>query len=252
MWPKARDYLPPLGLLLGLLALWELVARRLDLAYILPAPSGIFLRMASDWRLLLRHGLVTLEEVLLGLAIAFLFGMGLALLIFHSRTFQRAIYPLIIAVQNVPVFAIAPILVLWLGYGLFSKVAVAALIIFFPLVVNTVDGLRSTERGMIDLFKILEARRVQLLFKLHLPSALPFILSGCKVGVTLAVVGAVIGEWVGSNAGLGFLMVQANARLRIDLLFAAIFWLSALSIMLFSLVSLLERLALPWRRVKEE
>lgn len=249
---KFRDYLPPLGLILGLLALWELVARRLELPFILPAPSGIFLRMAQDWPLLLRHALVTLEEVLLGLAIAFLFGMGLALLIFHSRTFQRAIYPLIIAIQNVPVFAIAPILVLWLGYGLFSKVAVAALIIFFPLVVNTVDGLRSTDQGLIALFKVLEANRSQLLLKLHLPHALPFILSGCKVGVTLAVVGAVIGEWVGSNAGLGFLMLWANARLKIDLLFAAIFWLAALSIILFGLVSLLERLALPWKRVRRE
>jgi putative hydroxymethylpyrimidine transport system permease protein len=246
---KFREYLPPLGLLLAMLALWELVAWRLNLSYILPAPSAIFLRMASDWPLLLHHALVTLEEVLLGLAIAFLLGLALALLIFHSRIIERALYPLIIAVQNVPVFAIAPILVLWLGYGLFSKVAVAALIIFFPLVVNTVDGLRSTDRGLVDLFKVLEARPSQLLLKLHFPHALPFILSGCKVGVTLAVVGAVIGEWVGSNAGLGFLMVQANARLRIDLLFAAILWLSALSVMLFGLVSAIERLALPWRRI---
>ncbi|MCR4404607.1 MAG: ABC transporter permease [Candidatus Acetothermia bacterium] len=249
MWPKARDYLPPLGLLLALFGLWELVAWRLELPFILPAPSAIFIRMASDWLLLLRHALVTLEEVLLGLAIAFIFGLALALLIFHSKTLERAIYPLVIAVQNVPVFAIAPILVLWLGYGLFSKVAVAALIIFFPLVVNTVDGLRSTDRGLVDLFRVLEASRGQLLLKLHLPHALPFILSGCKVGVTLAVVGAVIGEWVGSNAGLGFLMVQANARLKIDLLFAAIFWLAALSIALFGLVSAIERAALPWRRV---
>jgi putative hydroxymethylpyrimidine transport system permease protein len=129
---------------------------------------------------------------------------------------------------------------------------VAALIIFFPLVVNTVDGLRSTDRGLVDLFKVLEARPSQLLLKLHFPHALPFILSGCKVGVTLAVVGAVIGEWVGSNAGLGFLMVQANARLKIDLLFAAILWLSALSITLFGLVSAIERLALPWRKARQE
>lgn len=247
---KSRNYLPPLALLLGLLALWELVARRLSLPFILPAPSAIFLRMASDWRLLLRHGVVTLEEVLLGLAIAFLFGLSIALLIFHSKSLERALYPLVIAVQNVPVFAIAPILVLWLGYGLFSKVAVAALIIFFPLVVNTVDGLRSTDPGLINLFKMLEASGGQLLLKLHLPHALPFVFSGCKVGVTLAVVGAVIGEWVGANAGLGFLMLWANARLKIDLLFAAIFWLAALSIMLFGLVSLVERLALPWKKVE--
>ncbi|MFQ6091004.1 MAG: ABC transporter permease [Candidatus Bipolaricaulia bacterium] len=248
----AREHLPPLGLILSLLALWELVARLLELPYILPSPSAIFLRMGEDFGLLLRHAAVTLEEVLLGFVIALFLGMAAALLIFHSRTFQRALYPLIIATQNVPVFAIAPILVLWLGYGVGSKVAVAALIIFFPLVVNTVDGLRSVDKDAIDLFWVLEASPAQLLLKLRLPSALPFILSGCKIGVTLSVVGAVIGEWVGAKAGLGFLMIQANARLKVDLVFAAIIWLSALSIALFALVSLIERTMLPWRENERE
>lgn len=247
-----RGYLPPLGVILFLLALWELIAHLLGMPYILPSPSTILLRMVADWELLLRHAVVTLEEVSLGFVIALFLGIATALLIFHSRTFQRALYPLIIATQNVPVFAIAPILVLWLGYGLMSKVAVAALIIFFPLVVNTVDGLRSTDKDTTDLFKILEASPLQVLLKLHLPSALPFIFSGCKIGVTLSVVGAVIGEWVGAKAGLGFLMIRANAMLKIDLVFAAIVWLSILGIALFELVSLIERAALPWRRFAHE
>jgi len=246
------EYLPPLGLLALILGGWELIARSLGAPYILPSPSEILLRMAIDWRLLLRHALVTLEEVALGFALALLLGLASALLIFHSRTFQRVLYPLIIATQNVPVFAIAPILVLWLGYGIMSKVAVAALIIFFPVVVNTVDGLRSVDRDVVNLFKILEASPLQVLLKLRLPGALPFIFSGCKIGVTMSVVGAVIGEWVGAKAGLGYLMIHANARLKIDLLFAAILWLSALSIALFAFVSFLERVALPWRRFTHE
>lgn len=242
----------PLGLILSLLALWELVARLLNFPYILPSPGAVLLRMIGDGKLLLHHAAVTLEEVLLGFAIAFLLGIAVALLIFHFRSLERAVYPLIIATQNVPVFAIAPILVLWLGYGIMSKVAVAALIIFFPLVVNTVDGLRSTDKNAVDLFRILEASPIQLLLKLRLPHALPFVFSGCKVGVTLAVVGAVIGEWVGAKAGLGFLMIRANAVLKVDLVFAAIVWLSILSIALFGLVSLVERVALPWRRLAHE
>lgn len=244
--------LPPFLLILALLLGWELLAQGLSLPYILPAPSAILLRIAADWELLLRHAAVTLGEVLLGFAVAFLMGIAAALLIFHSRILERALYPLIIATQNVPVFAIAPILVLWLGYGMMSKVAVAALIIFFPLVVNTVDGLRAADKETLDLFRVLEATPLQVLLKLRLPSALPFIFSGCRVGVTLAVVGAVIGEWVGAKAGLGFLMIRANAMLKIDLLFATIFLLSLLSIALFGLVSAVERAALPWRRIEQE
>jgi ABC-type nitrate/sulfonate/bicarbonate transport system permease component len=249
---RLLESLPSLGLVLSLLALWELVARSLDFPYILPSPGAVLLRMIQDGKLLFRHAAVTLEEVLLGLAIAFLLGIAAALLIFYFRTLERALYPLIIATQNVPVFAIAPILVLWLGYGIMSKVAVAALIIFFPLVVNTVDGLRSTDKDAVNLFRILEAGPAQILLKLRLPHALPFVFSGCKVGVTLAVVGAVIGEWVGAKAGLGFLMIRANAMLKVDLVFAAIVWLSILSIALFRLVSLVERLALPWRGLAHE
>ncbi len=243
----------PLLLLLGLSGLWEGAVRlwvRPDLIHtIYPLPSGIALSIYENYALLARHTLVTLSEVVLGLGLAFVVGLALALMIFYSQALEHALYPLIIATQNVPVFAIAPLLVIWLGYGLWPKVIVTALIVFFPLVVNTVDGLRATDEGLVHLFIILGASPWQTLIRLRLPAALPFIFAGLKVGVTLSVVGAVIGEWVGARAGLGYLMLKENHLLHADLVFAAIVWLSALGLGLFALASLLERLAMPWKRV---
>jgi len=248
-----KGYLPSALLILSFLLLWEIVVRQVQIpAYILPTPSHIFQRMFMDYKILFQHTLVTLAEVIAGFAIAFAAGIALALLIFHSKTLGKAFYPLIILSQNIPVFAIAPLLVFWLGYGIAPKIIVAALIIFFPIVVNTVDGLRAVDEDLINLFKILQASSWQILVKVRLPGALPFIFSGTKIGVTLSVVGAVIGEWIGAQAGLGYLMLHANRLLKIDLVFAAIFWLSALGISLFALISLLEWLALPWRRVSHE
>ena len=175
-------------------------------------------------------------------------GITLAFLIFHSTTMERTLYPLIVASQTIPVFAIAPLLIVWFGYGLLSKVVMATLIVFFPIVVNTVDGLRSVDQDIVNLMRILKASRWQILWKVRIPGALPFIFSGIKIGVAVSVIGAVIGEWVGSQAGLGFLMIHANAQLRIDLIFAAIVYLSVMAIGLFALTSFVEWLALPWRR----
>jgi len=217
--------------------------------YILPAPSRIAGVLITDQWLLLTQAAVTLEEVLLGFAIAFVIGIGLALLIFSSRTVERAVYPLIIASQTVPVFAIAPLLIVWFGYGMSSKIAMAALIVFFPIVVNTADGLRAADPDMVNLLVILGATPAQILLKIRAPAALPFVFSGTRIAVATSVIGAVIGEWVGATQGLGFLMIHANAQLHVDLVFAAIVYLSLMALGLFVLVSLVEWLALPWRRV---
>jgi putative hydroxymethylpyrimidine transport system permease protein len=240
---------PPGLLLAAFVAAWEWAVRALGIPfYILPAPSRIGGLLVEDNGLLLAQAAVTLEEIALGFFIALVVGIGLALLIFSFPVVERAVYPLVIASQTMPIFAIAPLLIVWLGYGMPSKVAMTALIVFFPIVVNTVDGLRAADPDIVNLLLILGATQTQVLTKIRAPAALPFVFSGARIAVATSVIGAVIGEWVGATQGLGFLMIHANAQLHIDLVFAAIVYLSAMAIGLFVAVSAVEWLALPWRR----
>jgi ABC-type nitrate/sulfonate/bicarbonate transport system permease component len=253
MFPLARRWAsqagPPVVLLGAFVAAWEWCVRAFGIPfYILPAPSRIAQLLVQDNGLLLPQAAVTLEEIAIGFAIAFVLGIGLALLIFSSPVVERAVYPLVIASQTVPIFAIAPLLIVWLGYGMPSKVAMTALIVFFPIVVNTVDGLRAADADAVNLLLILGATPWQVLRKIRAPAALPFVFSGVRIAVATSVIGAVIGEWVGATQGLGFLMIHANAQLHIDLVFAAIVYLSVMAIGLFLAVSAAEWLALPWRR----
>jgi ABC-type nitrate/sulfonate/bicarbonate transport system permease component len=236
---------------MGLLVAWEVSVRLAGVpSFILPPPSQIARRVVSDFSLLAEHFLVTLGEIVLGFVIALVSAFAFALAIFYSKTLERVFYPVIIFLQNMPLFAIAPLLKLWLGFTIWPKVTVAALIAFFPIVVNTVDGLRATDPDLIDLLKIFGASRIQILHKVQLPSALPFIFSGARVGITLSVVGAVIGEWVGAQAGLGYVMLRANATLKTDLVFAAIFalsWARGLALWALDAAKPAERWATPWR-----
>ncbi|HYM68863.1 MAG TPA: ABC transporter permease [bacterium] len=242
---------PPATLFVALLAAWEWAVRAFGVpAYILPAPSRIAGVLIADRALLLGDAAVTLEEVLVGFAVAFVVGIVLALAIFSSRTIERAVYPLVIASQTIPVFAIAPLLIVWFGYGMASKVAMAALIVFFPIVVNTVDGLRAADEDLVNLLRILGADRRRILFTIRVPAALPFVFSGVRIAVATSVIGAVIGEWVGATQGLGFAMIHANAQLHIDRVFAAIVYLSVMALALFGTVSGVEWVALPWRRAE--
>ncbi len=240
---------PPALLLAAIVGAWEWGVRAFDIPfYILPAPSRIVALAVTERALLLDEAAVTLLEIFLGFGIALVVGIGLALLIFSSRTIERAVYPLVIATQTVPIFAIAPLLIVWLGYGMLSKVAMTALIVFFPIVVNTVDGLRAADADAVNLLLILGATPGQVLMKIRAPAALPFLFSGVRIAIATSVIGAVIGEWVGSTQGLGFLMIHANAQLHVDLVFAAIAVLSLMAVGLFLAVSGLEWLLLPWRR----
>ncbi len=245
----AARVVPPLVLLAMILAAWETGVRAFGIPfYILPAPSRIAGVLVDDRALLLGEAAVTLGEVMLGFAIAFVVGAVLALSIFSSRTVERAVYPLVIASQTVPVFAIAPLLVVWFGYGTLSKIVMAALIVFFPIVVNTVDGLRAADPDMVNLLIILGARPAEIVRRVRVPAALPFVFSGTRIAIATSVIGAVIGEWVGSTRGLGYLMIHANAQLHVDLVFAVIVYLSVMATALFWAVSLVEWAALPWRR----
>ena len=246
-------FVVPVAILLIVLGIWEGVVHLFEMPrYILPAPSKIVVTLFTEHAQLLKHTLVTLEEMLLGFVLAVSIGVPLAVLMFEFPALEKALYPYVIGSQTVPVFAIAPLLVLWLGFGIASKVVMAALIVFFAIVLNTLDGLKSTDPDTVDLFRILRATRWQILWKVRIPSALPFIFSGAKIGISISTIGAVIGEWVGAKAGLGYLMLYANGQLQISLVFAAIFCLTILGLSLFGVMTLLERYAMPWRQHQHE
>ena len=249
---SAADIVLPL-VFLGIIGLgWEIAVRAWSIpAYLLPAPGRILTVMWLKADLLLAHSLVTLGEIGLGFAIALIGGCALGLAIHSSRIVARTLLPLVIASQTIPVFAIAPLLIVWFGYGIGSKVVMTAIIVFFPIVINTVEGLRAADPDTLSLLKILEASPWQVLVKVRVPQALPHVFAGLKIGAAVSVIGAVIGEWVGGRRGLGYLMIHANAQLQVDVVFAAIFWLSLIGIGLYAGIGYIERLCLRPRGAPE-
>ncbi len=238
----------PVIILLSGLGTWEAAVHIYQVPhYILPAPSAIAMTLVHKRASLGHHTLVTLQEMLLGFGLATTVGITLAVLMFEIPVLERALYPYVIGSQTVPVFAIAPLLVLWLGYGIMSKVLMAAIIVFFPIVLNTLDGLKAADADTVSLLRVMRASRWQVLWKVQFPSALPFILSGAKIGISISTIGAVIGEWVGAKAGLGRLMLDANSQLQVSLVFAAIICLTIMGLCLFGLMTLIERWLTPWR-----
>ncbi len=243
-----RDFfLYPVLFLTVLLAIWEAVCRIWSIPrYVLPAPSLIFHTWLVEFPRFLPHVLTTLQEMLLGLLLAVLIGIPLAFLMFRYPVIERTLFPIVIGSQAVPVFAIAPLLVLWFGYGVSSKVVMASIIVFFPIVVNTLDGLKSTDPDLVNLLRSMGAKERQILWKVRVPQALPYFFTGLKIGVSVSTIGAVIGEWVGSTRGLGYLMLHANAQLRVDVVFVAILDLTVLGVGLFALTAWIARKMMPW------
>jgi putative hydroxymethylpyrimidine transport system permease protein len=241
--------LAPASLIALFLGLWEGAVRAFRVPpYLLPPPSRIFSAFGTNFALLAHHGAVTLAEILLGLLLATVLGVLLALALHASPSLERALRPFLLASQMIPVFAIAPLLVVWLGYGMGPKVVITALIGFFPIAVNEWDGLRTAGAESVDLLRSMGATRQQLLVKLLFPASLPSFFSGLKVAATLSVVGATIGEWVGARRGLGFLMLESNARLRLDLVFASILMLTLVGLLLYAALRIIERRVLRWKR----
>lgn len=245
----AQRWLLPVTLLAIIFAVWEAWVRVADTPrWLLPPPSAIVRSLVVDRALLLHHGWATLQAVLLGFALALVAGLLIAAAIDASVVLERALYPIIIASQTVPIVALAPLLLIWFGYGLLPKVLVAALIGFFPIAVNTVDGLRAVDREVHDLLRTLGAGRWARFRLAKLPAALPFVFSGAKIAIAVCVIGAVFGELVGSSAGLGYLMTRSAAQFLTARVFACIALLSLMGVGLFALVALAERLLVPWRR----
>ncbi len=240
-------YARPLLTLLGLLAVWWVVARVGDVPpYLLPDPVAVARALWEQRDLLAWSTLVTLTETVLGLLIGTVVGALAALGMMASRTLERWLMPLLLLAQAVPVFALAPLLVLWLGFGIASKVVMAVLVIFFPVTASFSDGLRRTEPGWLDLARTMDARPLAVLRHVRLPAALPAFGSGLRIATAIAPIGAVIGEWVGASAGLGYVMLNANARIQTDVMFAALFVLALMTILLWALVDGALRRLLRW------
>jgi putative hydroxymethylpyrimidine transport system permease protein len=197
--------------------------------------------------LILPHAATTFLEIILGIFLALCTAVPLAIVMFAKPTLEKTLAPFLVASQAIPVFAIAPLLVVWLGYGIASKVFMAWIIIFFPITISLLSGLKSCDTEFRVLFRLMGASFYDTLRLLYWPWALPQFFAGLKVGVTVATIGAVIGEWVGAQQGLGYLMIQANARLQVDLVFAAILWLTAMGLGLWILVGVVENRIVKWK-----
>ncbi len=246
MEPWAR-YAPPAVLIIVLLALWQLATRVFEIQpWLLPSPTQIVRAAVDAQSLLGQHIRQTATETVVGFALALAVGLGLGVLIDVSPLLRDALYPLLVISQTIPTIAIAPLLVIWFGYGIVPKVIVVGLICFFPIVVNTADGLRSVDPDIVALLRTMGASPRDIFLKVRLPGAMPAIFTGVKIGVTYSVVGAILGEWVGGSAGLGIFMLRASNSFRTDWVFVAIAITALLSIILFGLVAAVERLALPW------
>lgn len=231
-----------------IMGLWQASVVAFDMpAFILPGPAAVLSKLIERSDVLWHHTIVTSTEVIFGLLLGLFMGLFFALQMLLFAPLCRWLLPILITSQAIPVFAIAPILMLWLGYGIASKVVMAALIIFFPVTTCCYDGLRHTPSGYLDLAKTMGATRWQLLWKIRLPAALPALASGIRVAVVVAPIGAVIGEWVGSSEGLGYLMLQANARMFVDEMFAALFILAFFSVSLYFTADVLLKKAIPWQ-----
>jgi NitT/TauT family transport system permease protein/putative hydroxymethylpyrimidine transport system permease protein len=249
-----KRWLLPTLLLVGLIATWQIGASSGALADLLnlkpilvPSPAEIAESLWQNRSLLTENAWVTLQEVVLGLGIALVAGLGFAVAMHLSGTLRRASHPLVVGSQAIPILVIAPILVVWFGYGIGPKAAIVALICFFPIAVNTLDGLRSVDPEATKMMRTLNASRRQILLRVEAPTALPYTLSGIKIAVAVAMIGAVFGEWAGANSGLGRLVLLDNAQLETARLFASVVLLAAMAIVLYALVALAERRIVTWR-----
>jgi NitT/TauT family transport system permease protein len=244
---RALNILLPFIAVIAFLVLWSAGVRVFEIPdYLLPTPEDVTRRVARDWYVLARNASYTMQSVLSGFAAAVLVGVPLAFAVVLSRSVERVTMPFLVMSQTIPKVAIAPILVVWLGFGILPKIAIVFLIAFFPIVVSTVVGLKSVESDMVDLVRSMGARTLKIMLRVRGPTALPQMFAGFKIAICLSVVGAVVGEFVGSDKGLGYLLLTATGTLDGTLVWSALFILIAIGIVLFAIVSKLERLAIPW------
>lgn len=239
---------PALWTLIVVLIVWEIWVRVANIqVYILPAPSRIFEEFVDYWPRLLVNAGYTVSEVLIGFLAAIAIGVPLAVLVTYSKWAEKAIYPLIVASQTIPKVAIAPLLLAWFGYGLTPKIVIVVLLSFFPIVINSVVGLKSSSAEMLYLAQSMGANGWQTFWKFRLPQALPYMFAGLKLATVLSVIGAIVAEFVGADRGLGYVIVVAGSSFDIARQFAAIVVISAIGMIFFAVIELLERIVVPWK-----
>jgi NitT/TauT family transport system permease protein len=244
---KLDRYGFPLGLAFIVLAVWEFGVRLGNIpAYLLPPPTAIFASLVNDWKIIYLNIHPTLISILGGFALSVVIGVPLATAIVFSRLAERVLYPPMVASQAIPKIAVAPLFIVWMGYGVMPKVWIAFLIAFFPIVIDTVVGLRSIQPEMLQLGRSMGGSTLRMFLKLRLPNALPNLFAGLKVAITLAVVGAITGEFVGSQAGLGYLLTSASGQMDTALVFAVLVTISVIAMILFMIIETLEKLVIPW------
>lgn len=240
--------LRPMVIFGGLLAVWQLAVWLFDIApFILPGPVSVIDVAIARADILLVHAGVTLSEILLGLLFGTVFGAGSALVMAYFRQARFWLLPVLVVSQAIPVFALAPVLVLWFGYGMAPKIAMATLIIYFPVTAAFYDGLRRTETGWVDLAQTMGASKASILRQIRIPAALPAFGSGLRVAAAVAPIGAVVGEWVGSSAGLGYYMLLMNGRVQTAAMFAALFVLAIMSVLIYFAIDAVLRRLITWQ-----
>src|SRR3954471_11747389 len=240
-------WLKPVLFLIFLTVLWDVVIRVFQIPpYQVPKPVDVVVTLWQEWPMLLREAWPTTVATIQGFLLSAAFGIPVAMMIAGSRTVESYVYPLLVFSQSIPKIAIAPLFVVWFGFGMFPKVLSAFLLGFFPVVVSAVQGFKSVEPDMLDLARAMEANRLQIFRMVSLPHAMPSIFAGLKVSVTLAVVGAVVGEFVGANSGIGYVLQRSIGNFELPTMFAALVILALIGVILFWIVDLIERLMVPW------
>jgi len=249
--PARRDlpgWAPPLALLGGLVLFWELTVRLLDIPdYVLPAPSEVLTVLTGNAAVIAGHTLSTVATATLGLLLGTVTGVTLAVVMAASSAVRAALYPLVVVSQSVPMVVLAPLFVVWFGFGLLPRVLVVALVSFFPVAVATVSGLVAADRDQVDLVRAMGGSRRDLAQHVLVPGALPSLFTGLKVAASYAMFGAVVGEWIGASSGLGLYLERSRASFATDQMFAAVLVIAAVSVALVGVVFALERAALPWQ-----
>jgi NitT/TauT family transport system permease protein len=251
VWRASRALRRQTGMLVALLATWELIAR-LELVppFLLPAPSQITMALLQDPQQFALQAAYTLQATLVGFALAVVLGVVMAMLIVQFKIVEDTLYPLLVSLNSVPKVAIAPLFIVWMGTGLEPKIAIAAMIAVFAIVIDTVHGLRSVHPDMLDLGRSVRGSRMNMVWRIRFPHALPSLFAGMKVGISLALIGAIVGEFVAAKRGLGYMILVAQGQFDVVRMFAALVVLSASGLALFYLVVLAERLLLPWQAAR--
>lgn len=242
-----RTWVIPAAVAIAVVAFWQVGTTVFKVpAYLVPSPAAVAERLIGDARLLGFHAGVTLLEALGGFALSVIIGIPAAAVLVWSRRIEQAVMPVLLVIQTFPKIALAPLIVIWFGLGIGPKLLISFLVAVFPVLISAIVGMRSVERDMTDLARSMQGSATRIFWKVRLPFALPHIFGGLKVAVAFSVVGAVVGEWVGADRGLGYLLIWANANLDTPLLFAILVWLAVIGLALYYAVEVAERIALPW------